>query len=387
MNWLTVLGVFTLGSSPPQAPADARVPVSTVEELRAALAGAGPGTTIALMPGEYRGGIAVRGLRGEPGRPIVIAAADPDRPPLIRGGNSGMQLSDPIHVELRDLIFEGAADNGLNIDDGGTRDSPAHHVVLRNLIIRDVRPEGNHDGIKLSGVDVFQIENCTIERWGSGGSGIDMVGCHRGLIAGCTLRDGGSNGVQAKGGTSNVAVRRCRFEDAGDRALNLGGSTGKPFFRPADAGYEARDLLVEDCVVVGSEAGAAFVGSVGAVVRHCLFVRPGRYAIRILQESRGPEFVPCRDGRFEDNVIVFDAEQLAMTANVGSGTSPETFTIARNVWYCLDDPSQSHPPSPVPEEDGRYGVDPKLVETGRGDLALPPDSPARPAGPRDPEDD
>ena len=387
MIWLTPLAAFAIGLSAQQAPADVRVVVSTVEELQRALVDAGPGTTIALAPGEYRGGIAARGLRGEEGRPIVIAASDPDRPPVIRGGGSGLQLSDPSHVEIRDLVVEGAADNGVNIDDGGTRDTPAIDVVLRNLQVRDVGPEGNHDGIKLSGVDAFQVENCTIERWGSGGSGIDMVGCHRGVIVGCTLRDGGSSGVQAKGGTSNVDVRRCRFEDAGERALNLGGSTGTPFFRPDGAGFEARDLVVEDCVVVGSEAGVAFVGVDGAEVRHCLFVRPGRYAIRILQESRGREFIPCRDGRFEQNIIVFRSNELAMTANVGSGTAPETFTIARNVWYCLDDPSQSHPPSPLPESEGRYGVDPMLGGLERGGLTLPPDSPARPAGPRDHEVD
>ena len=387
MTRLALLAALALGSPPSRAQADDRVAVSTDEELRRALADAGPGTTIALEPGEYRGGIGARGLRGEPGRPIVIAGSDPGRPPTIRGGGTGMHLIGPSHVVLRDLAFEGASGNGVNVDDGGTRDAPAIDVVLRNLRVRDIGPEGNSDGIKLSGVDDFRVEGCTVERWGSGGSAIDMVGCHGGLISGCTFRDGGGNGVQAKGGTSDVDVRRCRFEGAGERALNLGGSTGRPYFRPGGAGYEAKDLSVEDCVVIGSEAGVAFVGVVGARVRHCLFVRPGRYAIRILQESRGPEFAPCRDGRFEDNVVAFRSDELAMAVNVGAGTAPETFAIARNVWYCLDDPSQSRPPSPLPEVGGRYGVDPGLGDLGRDGLDLPPGSPARPAGPRDPSAD
>ena len=51
-----------------------------------------------------------------------------------------------------------------------------------------------------------------------GGSGIDMVGCHDGRILNCDFRhrgDNGANGVQTKGGSSNVAIQRCRFENIG----------------------------------------------------------------------------------------------------------------------------------------------------------------------------
>lgn len=364
-------------------------PTDTVSDsagLREALASASPGTTIALEPGEYEGGLSVPGLEGEPGRPIVIAAVDPTRPPVIRGGGSGLHLIGPRHVELRDLVLEGASGNGLNIDDGGSSAIPAHHVTLRGLVVRDVGPDGNRDGIKLSGVDAFHVEGCTVERWGSGGSGIDLVGCHRGTIVGCTFRDGGGrggNGVQAKGGSSDVSVRRCRFERAGDRALNLGGSTGRPYFRPADPGYEAKDLTVEDCEVIGSTAGVAFVGVDGAVVRHCTFYRPGRFALRILQESDGPGFVPCRDGRFTDNIIAYRSDELAIPINIGPGTAPETFELSRNVWFCVDEPGRGLPRLDLPEQDGRAGVDPRFPDPERGDLGLPPDSPARPAGPRE----
>ena len=113
-----------------------------------------------------------------------------------------MHLTDPAYVELHNLVFTGAKVNGLNVDDGGSFDTPAHHVVLRGLIVRDVGADGNHDGLKLSGVDDFRVESCTIERWGTrGGSGIDMVGCHRGIIERNTFRHEedarGNTGVQA----------------------------------------------------------------------------------------------------------------------------------------------------------------------------------------------
>ncbi|MFO0893090.1 MAG: right-handed parallel beta-helix repeat-containing protein [Isosphaeraceae bacterium] len=270
------------------------------EQLRAALARVKAGETILIASGRYPGGFFVRGLRGRPGEPIVLRAADPDHPPIFEGSTGAFQLSGVAHVELHDLILAGASGNGINIDDGGTVETPSHHVVLRRLFVRDVGPRGNHDGIKLSGVDEFRVEDCTVERWGSGGSGIDMVGCHRGEIVGCTFRHGdatGSEGIQAKGASSDVVIRRCRFEHAGQRAVNIGGSTGLPYFRPKGAKYEAKAITVEDCTFVGSMAPIAFVGVDGAVVRHNTLYRPRRWAFRILQETREPGFAPSRGAR------------------------------------------------------------------------------------------
>ena len=235
--------------------------------MREALAQARPGETIRIAPGDYRGGVTGQGLRGEPGKPIILKASDPKRPPVFKGGTTGLHLSRVSHLELHDLIVIGATGNGINIDDGGTLDRPSHHILLRNLVIRDIGPTGNRDGIKLSGVDDFRVEGCTVERWGSGGSGIDMVGCHRGEIVGCTFRHGdttGDSGVQAKGGSREIVIRRCRFEHAGQRAVNLGGSTGLAFFRPKPEGYEAKDITVEDCTFNGSMTPVAFVGVDGA---------------------------------------------------------------------------------------------------------------------------
>lgn len=367
------------------APEAATVTVADTEQLRRALAEAGPGTTVRIAPGTYRGGVSARGLRGEAGRPIVLTAADPERPPVFEGGDSGLHLSDPAYVELHDLIVAGVRGNGLNIDDGGSYDSPAHHVRLRGLVVRDIGPQGNRDGIKLSGVDDFRVEGCTVERWGSGGSGIDMVGCHRGTITGCTFRHGnsvGDSGVQAKGGSTDILIVRCRFEHAGQRAVNLGGSTGMAYFRPRPLSYEARDITVEDCTFTGSMTPVAFVGVDGAVVRYNTIYRPKRWGLRILQETRQPGFVPSRNGHFTDNLIAFRSDEMAVPINVGDGTAPETFTLARNAWYCLDAPQRSRPKLPIPEADGVYGVDPHFRDAGRGDLGLQPGSPVGRAGAR-----
>ena len=57
---------------------------------------------------------------------------------------------------------------------------------------------------------------------------------------------------------------------------------------------EARNLVVEHNTFVGSDAPIAFVGVDGATVRFNTIHLPHRYAIRILQKTTAPGFVPCR---------------------------------------------------------------------------------------------
>ncbi len=374
--------LLTLGS----AAAGDETTASDIMQLRRVVTDAKPGTTVLISPGAYEGGLGLRGLHGEPGRPIVVRAADPSCPPVLSGGGSGMHLSEISHVELHDLVVTRSAGNGINIDDGGSAETPSHHVVLRNVVVRDIGPDGNRDGIKLSGVEDFRVENCTVERWGARGSGIDMVGCRRGEVVGCTFRhdDGkGDNGVQAKGGSSEIAIRGCRFENAGQRAVNVGGSTGLPYFRPRPQGYEAKDISVEDCTILGSLTPIAFVGVDGATVRHNTIYRPRKWGIRILQENQSPDFVPCRNGRFTDNVIAFRSDEMTTAVNIGGGTAPETFTFARNAWYCLDAPARSRPKLPILETEGIYGIDPQFEDAERGDLRIDAVSPVFDKGVRE----
>lgn len=223
-----------------------KIRVRNNEELLLAVGTSRPGATILVEPGTYRGSLTFNRLHGTTKHPIVIAAADPKNRPIINGGNSCLHLTDPVHVELRNIVLTGGGVNGLNIDDGGSYDTPAHH------------------------------------RWDKKGSGIDMVGCHRGVVSQSTFREGDNNAVQMKGGSRDITVSFCRFENAGGRAVSIGGSTGLEHFRPRPQGYEAKDIVVEDCTFIGSMAPVAFVGVDGAVVRFNTIYRPSRWVLRIL---------------------------------------------------------------------------------------------------------
>ncbi len=361
------------------------VRVTTTGELRAAVNSAQPGTRIELAPGQYEGDSYFKNLRGEAEKPIILAGADPQRPPRISGGGNGLHLANPAFVELHNLEITGTKANGLSIDDGGQYSAVPRGLVLKGLRISNIGPRGNCDAIKLSGIHGFRVEDCILADWGVGsGSGIDMVGCHDGVVTGCAFRHRpevqatGGNGVQAKGGSSGIVIARNRFEYAGTRAVNLGGSTGAAYFRPpldqwpeGTPRAEARNLTVEGNTFIGSLSPVAFVGVDGATVRFNTIYRPGRWALRILQENRDTSFVPCRNGVVTDNIFAFhSSEWNSGGVNIGGGTTPATFRFARNHWFCIDQPGRSEATLPSAEEGGTRGSDPQFTDMDKLDLRL-----------------
>lgn len=345
------------------------VVVTNTDELRRAVLAATPGTEISVAPGEYQGGLTFSNIHGKPGKPIIIRHSPRTGKAIFRGGGSGMQFSNVSHLQIDGLTFIGATGNGLNIDDGGNREKPSHHIELMSITVTDL-PKGNHDGIKLSGVTDFRVINAYISKWG--GSGIDMVGCHRGEINRSKFLNGGDSGVQAKGGSSEIAVVKCEFRNYGQRGVNIGGSTGREFFRPplekipAGQRFEAKDIRVEGSYFFGGTTPFAFVGVDGAKVSFNTIENPERWALRILQETNASDFLPSRNGVFEDNLVVWYRKETE-AVNVGPGTEPTSFRFARNFWFVHSDTNTKKPNLPSLEVGGVYDVDP-IMTPDRGNI-------------------
>ena len=330
--------------------------VRDAPELSAVLRDLKPGTALKIAPGEYPGGHHVVGVEK-----LTIEALDVKNPPVFKGGKTGWQFSRCAGLTLRNLKISGQSDNGLNLDDGGQLDKPVPGITLDGIEVSDIGPRGNHDGIKCSGLEQLTIRACTIAGWG--GQGIDFVGCHRALITGCRLigKPGftASAGIQLKGGTSDVVVEKCHFTNAGDRPVNVGGSTGLAYFRPQGVKHEAARLVVRASTIEGSPCAAAFVGVDGAEFTGNTILFPTKWIFRILQETREPGFAPCRNVLIKDNRIVFRRSQVRIDLNIGDATAPETFRFENNRWFAEDQPQASKPSLPVEEKGGGYGIDPR----------------------------
>jgi len=337
------------------------ISVHDAKTLRNAISRAQPGDIISLATGHYGNGILISKLNGSKNKPITISAADPKNPPLFEGGKVAIHLSSCNYLTLSDLVISGCQANGINADDGGLLDTPSLGLVFKNITIKDIGPTGNRDGLKLSGLKHFTISKCHFSGWG--GSAIDMVGCREGLINQSRFYGKSgfsqSSGIQTKGGSENIRIESNYFNQAGGRAINLGGSTGLQFFRPEVRDFEAKSISVSGNRFLGSQAPIAFVSSIDCQVRYNTFVSPGKWVIRILQEQTTDRFKPCQNGDFSSNLIVY-SRQIRTFVNVGAHTKAETFSFRNNAWFCID--GNQRPSLPVKEIEGVYQIDPKVID-------------------------
>lgn len=345
--------------------------------LQPAAADARPGDTILFRGGTYPGGAFVNGLQGTPDAWITIMA-QPDAEVLLQGGSNAWQLSDPAYLRIIGFTLEGQTGNGLNIDDGGTFETPAHHITIERCTWRGINATGNNDMLKLSGLDSFRVSNCTFQKGSPGGSMIDMVGCHNGEFIGNSFQQAGSNCIQAKGGTRYIRIERNIFIDGGARAINIGGSTGLEFFRPQGALYESADIGVYSNIFFGAETPVAFVGTVHSEVVNNTICLPGRWCMRILQETTAPGFLECGDNIFRNNIVMVNRSVSTPAINIGPNTRPESFLFSNNLWYNTDNPAWGGPALPSPESGGITGRDPLFIALPDIDLAA--NSPAIMAG-------
>jgi hypothetical protein len=328
------------------------VEVTNSDELREALGKLAKGAVLKIGPGDYLGGHYVSGIDD-----LTVEALDVKSPPHFKGGKQAWHFSRCAGLKLRHLRCSGQSANGINLDDGGKREESVKGIVLEGLEVSDIGPEGNFDAIKCSGLRELQIKECTIRGWG--GQAIDLVGCSDVLIEGCSItgKEGYSQhtGAQFKGGCRNVTITKCVFKNAGQRAIQAGGSTGLDYFRPPGVKYEAKDISIRENRIEGGMCAAAFTGVDGAEFTGNTIVNPEKWVFRILQETKEVGFAPCRNVKIEGNEIRFLREKVGNEINIGDGTQPETFRFANNRWIATDRPERSKPKLPVEETDGMYG--------------------------------
>jgi hypothetical protein len=192
-----------------------------------------------------------------------------------------------------------------------------------------------------------------------------MVGCHRGVITGNSFGRTSGTAVQTKGGSSDVLIHGNRFADVAERAVNAGGSTGEPYFRPLDAPHEAERIRVIANVIERAGTPIAFSGCLNCLFANNTVIEPGSHALRIIEENRAR--LPGTGGHFINNVVVFRSRPTGFIVDVGADVDPQDFSFGANLWYAADGPLGDlplYPGRPI-AEDSTTGHDPLLDSAGR----------------------
>jgi parallel beta helix pectate lyase-like protein len=359
-----------------------------------------PGTAIYLHAGTYPGGTFLTALRGTAAQPIWIVGAPGEARPVIAGGSQGLYLTRPSYVVLQNFEVRDTADNGINVDDAEEVANPeaAHSVLFRDLDIHDTgkQPSGVANCLKMAGVNDFLILGSSFARCGngpgSGAVGVDGVGVHRGRVSFNRFIANGFGGIQFKGASRDIEIRSNFFQNTGWRGVNMGGSTGEPFFRPPLAAstlnYEAARIQVVANVFDGSEAAAAFAGCLDCQFNHNTVINPSKWVLRILQETLTIgryTFARAGNGVVAGNIFYFRRADLnaGEDINVGTDTDPRSFSLIRNLWYAHDSPAQSSPRLPLLRGNRTgelVGTAPSFVDARAGNFHLEANSAARAAG-------
>lgn len=357
-------------------------PTQTYTSLTQAVLVTQPGDTIMVHTGTYTGGVAISNLQGTAGSWIRIFTA-PGSTVVYQGGPNGWQMTDAAYIHIRGFIFQQQTGNGFNMDDGGSYNTPSHHIIFENCIFRNINATGNNDLLKLSGVDDFTVRGCSFINGSFNGSAIDMVGCHNGIVSQCTVNYSGTytgtnvgNGFQAKGGSANITFERNFLNNAGPRSFNLGGSTGAPYFRPSNAPYEASNLRVYSNIIIGSDAPIAFVGCINSEAINNTIYLPKRWTFRILQENTSSGLATCANNKIINNIVYRDNQMVSSEFNIGSNTSPTSFTISHNLWFHSQNTGYSGPANIPVTDPAQLIANPMFINPTANNFGLQPGSPA-----------
>jgi len=340
-----------------------------------------PGDEIILMPGLHRPAT-LQAAQGTAAQPIVIRGLDPNHPSTIQAQGYGIRLFRPGHARITDLIITGAKIHGIFLEgdaevadgeDAEPRD-PAGHVTLANITVSNTGPKGLRHAVHVRQLESVRIENCRVEGWA--GSAVELVACNDVTIEGCrfTGREeyGQTTGVRIRAGSDRVNINNCRFIDAGDQGVCLGGDSDLEDFRPqppAEAKpaslYEASRVQIMRCTFQNGLCALAFVNCERCTVRNCTILRPRRAVVSIRHEQEDQRFGPTANCVFGSNLITWEAGDLTALTHLAGGAQAGGITLEDNLWWTpgFDEQKEQLGPFPGTEAFPQVtDVDPKLDE-------------------------
>ncbi len=266
------------------------------------------GDRLLLRAGDYRHGLLLKGLAGEPGQPIEIAgpATEPRARFLARRGANTISLTDVRHLQLRNLELDGA---NLPVDavKAEGHATYAHFVTLENLYIHDHAASQQNVGISTKCPAFgWVIRGNRIERVGTGmylGNSDGSAPFVAGLIENNRILDSLGYNLQIK----HQTLRPATLPEAGVRhdtqirrnlfgkAKGAGGDMARPnvligHMPPTGAGADDRTLIYRN-VFWQNPSEALFQGEGNLALYNNLFVNRFGSALRVQPHNDIPKTV------------------------------------------------------------------------------------------------
>ncbi|WP_338847026.1 DUF4214 domain-containing protein [Massilia sp. W12] len=183
-----------------------------------------------------------------------------------------LQAAAGVHVSGEALLATSNANqNGVLNTNVYGKFSASHHIIVRNMTIQNLfEPEAESgetsigagmDGMKFNQVQDLWVINNSVRQ--TSRHGIDNVGVHRALFAqNVVARIGGGMGIEAKGGSYDIAYERNLFYRV--RRVELGGeATDATYYFSLDGrwDYEALRVAARNNLVINArEAALEFSG-------------------------------------------------------------------------------------------------------------------------------
>lgn len=332
---------------------------------------ANPGDEIILWAGTYRG-ISLRGVRGLPGRPIVIRGLDRNDPPVIEGGAWGIRMLGAQHIELSDLIIRRPRIDGIEIAPSEGSREPVGPIDIVRVTIEDVGERAGRHGIRIVHGNRVRLREVTVRGWT--GSGIELVGCHDAIIERGVLEGrnrGEMIGIRLRGGTADAIVRRTVMLNPGRGGVVLGGRTRESEYRGMeryasdDVRWEVAGPTLDQVSVIGSEVGLTLLGVVDGSFSRLSIIDPTRSFLRLGRPLEDGSVPAVTNAAIDASLFHAAAGTDPALGEIASGATAEGLSLSNNLWWRVDDPWA--PETDFPGFDSlpqRTDIDPDLDETG-----------------------
>jgi hypothetical protein len=299
-------------------------------------ANAKPGDEIVLEAGVHRPA-RIEGLAGEPGRPIVIRAADGKSLAEIRGGSHGLELVRPSHVEVRNLFLRESRGEGLLIT--GDAATPARGILVRNVLLSKCGVSERKPALRLTAIEGATIADCRVQGFEDAALSIERgreIRLERIQIV-AEAAGAGRTAVRIGSGSDGVTIERLGIGPSIQTAFAIGtaaptGALGVPD-GPLAARVSIRHSLVERNAIF------AAVGSAREVeLRRNTILDPLDTALLL---SPPPPGRPGPTGvRFRDNLVSWTPNSLKRFTTRGPGLEGELdVEFGTNLWHSAELPA------------------------------------------------